>query len=390
VSALMPTYTRFPLRLVRGRGLRVWDDAGRSYLDFAGGIAAVPIGHGHPVWVAAVTAQLDRLTHVSNLFHTDPQERLAEKLAGLSGLPGPTVFLSNSGAEANEGALKVARRVGRQRGRTKVVALEGSFHGRTFATMAATGQPDKGAPFLPLPEGFVHVPPGALDSLAAAVDHETAAVLMEPVLGEGGVVPLDPSYLQAVRRLCDERGALLVFDEVQTGAGRCGSWFAYHGLGVTPDVFTLAKGLAGGLPIGATVAREGLALGPGEHASTFGGGPVPCAGALAVLQVIEEEDLLRNARVQGERLRRGLAQALADAGLPGSPRGPGLLVGVPVPDPQAAVRGLIDRGCLATVAGPGAVRVTPPLTVDRASVDAFVEAFAAVVAARTPTAEGAA
>jgi acetylornithine/N-succinyldiaminopimelate aminotransferase len=373
----MPTYRRYPVRLVRGEGLTVWDDGGRAYRDFAGGIAAVPIGHSHPAWVSAVSEQAARLAHVSNLFHTGPQEELAARLAGITGLGGG-VFLSNSGAEANEAALKIVRRWGRPQGRTKVVALEGSFHGRTFATLAATGQPEKWAPFAPLIEGLIHVAPGDLSTMSVAVDDRTAAVLIEPVLGEGGVVPLDPAYLQGVRDLCDQRGALLVLDEVQTGVGRTGAWYAFQRQGVAPDVLTSAKALAGGLPIGATVvAREELAFTVGEHASTFGGGPVPCAAALAVLQVIEEEGLLANASAQGDRLLRGLTVAVDDTGLQDPPRGLGLLIGVPVGAGNAheVVMALLERDFLATEAGPDVVRVSPPLTVDAPSVDAFCEAF---------------
>jgi len=389
----MPTYRRYPLRLVRGEGLRVFDDAGRAYLDFAAGIAAVPLGHGHPRWLEAVHAQLDRLVHVSNLYATGPQEELAERLRELAGFG--LVFLSNSGAESNEAALKIVRRYGRPRGRLQVVALDGSFHGRTFATLAATGQPDKRAPFEPL-GGATFVPPNDLDALDEAVDETTAAILVEPVLGEGGIVPLEPRYLEAARRLSDERGALLVFDEVQTGVGRCGSWFAFQRSGVRPDVFTLAKGLANGLPIGATVAAETLAFGPGEHASTFGGGPVPCAGALAVLGAIGEEGLLENARVQGERLAAGLDRALEDAGLPGRTRGLGLLLGAPVgtgegpPKAGTVVRALMARGFLATEAGGDVVRCTPPLTVDGATVDSFVDAFDEALAASLQPAEASA
>jgi predicted acetylornithine/succinylornithine family transaminase len=375
-TALMPTYKRYPVTLVRGEGLRVTDDTGATYIDFAGGIACVPIGHSHPRWVAAVQEQVATLTHVSNLFSTVPQQRLADRLTSLAGFG--RVFLCNSGAEANEAALKIARRWGRPQGRTRVVALEGSFHGRTFATLAATGHPEKHVPFEPLPEGFIHVPPGDADALSAAVDEHTAAVLLEPVLGEGGVIPLSEEYLAQARRLCDERGGLLLFDEVQSGVGRCGTWFAFQGTEIRPDVFTLAKALGGGLPIGAAVARADVAFGPGDHGSTFGGGPVPCAGALAVLDVIEEEGLLANARTMGERLRGDLTDALADAGLDAPPRGRGLLIGVPVAPvatASAVILALLRRGFLTTEAAGNVVRCTPPLTVDASAVDAFVHAF---------------
>lgn len=389
MSAVMPTYARYPATLVAGDGLRVTDAEGRTYLDFATGIAAVPLGHGHPAWLAAVTGQLGRLTHVSNLWSTLPQERLAERLTDLAGFG--AAFFCNSGAEANEAALKVARLHGRAHGgRTTVVALDGSFHGRTFATLAATGQPAKHRPFEPLPGGYRHVPPNDAAALEAAVGEDTAAVLMEPVLGEGGVVPLDDDYLALARRLCDRTGALLIFDEVQTGVGRCGEWFAFQGTPVVPDVFTLAKGLANGLPIGACVARREVAFGPGQHASTFGGGPVVCAGALAVLDAIEGEGLLANARTQGARLAEGLRAALAGNGLPPEVRGRGLLLGAAVGTAGDVVRGLMARGFLATEAGGGVLRVTPPLTVDPPSVDAFVAAFAETLAdVAAPSTQGA-
>jgi acetylornithine/N-succinyldiaminopimelate aminotransferase len=378
----MPTYRRYPLTLVRGEGAYVWDAGGRSYLDFAGGIAATPIGHSHPTWVSAVVGQAMRLTHVSNLFSTVPQEALAAKLVELAGFG--SVFLANSGAEANEAALKIARKHGRPKGRSEVVALEGSFHGRTFATLAATGQPAKRAAFEPLVDGFVHVPPDDVAALDRAVGDRTAAVLMEPVLGEGGVTPLDPGFLQAARELCTERGALLVFDEVQTGVGRCGAWFAFQALGVEPDVVTLAKGLAGGLPIGAVIAREDVAFGPGEHASTFGGGPVPCAAALAVLEVIETEGLLERCRARSHQLVAGLraiAEAVPQAGIR-SVRGLGLLIGVELSEDLAndVALALIRRGCLVTEAGASVVRVSPPLCVEAEQVDRFLSAFEAAIA----------
>ena len=379
-SAIMPTYTRYPVTLVRGKGMRVWDADGRSYLDFAAGIAVLPLGHAHPAWVKAVQEQAATLVHVSNLYATEPQERLAARLSGLTGwIPLPQVFFANSGAEANEAALKLARKYGRAGGRLEVVALEGSFHGRTFATLAATGQPAKRAPFEPLPEGFVFVPADDPDALDRAVGPATAAVLVEPVLGEGGVIPLDAAYLGLARRLCDERGALLIFDEVQTGIGRSGSWFAHQRLGVEPDVLTLAKGLGGGLPIGAALCRPSLAFGPGEHASTFGGGPVVCAGALAVLETIDQEGLRENARLRGEQLVAGLRATRAEGIL--DVRGLGLLVGVRV-EPGlagAVVRALMEGGFLATEAGPDVVRLSPPLIVSPLDVDLLVTMFPAAV-----------
>ncbi|HXJ65330.1 MAG TPA: acetylornithine transaminase [Actinomycetota bacterium] len=370
-SAVMPTYARSPLTLVRGEGSTVWDDAGNAYLDFAGGIAVTAIGHSHPRWVAAVTQQAATLAHVSNLWTTEPQQDLAARLTRIAGFPS-TVFFANSGAEANEAALKIARKHGRANGRTGVVCLEGSFHGRTFATLAATGQPAKRAPFEPLVDGIVHVPPGDVDALDAAVGPGTVAVLMEPILGEGGVAPLEHSYLRAASELCTERGALLMFDEVQTGIGRTGEWFAFQAVeGLQPDVVTSAKALGGGLPIGACIAREGVEFTAGEHASTFGGGPIPCVAALAVLDVIDDEHLLANCRERGHQLTEGLQ------GLPADVRGAGLLIGVAFDRPVAGaiVRALMAQGFLATEAGANVVRISPALNVTEPQVAAFVEAF---------------
>lgn len=369
-GALMGTYKRYPVTFVRGAGTRLWDADGREYLDFAAGIAVVQIGHGHPRWLEAVTAQAARLVHVSNLFYTEPQVELAERLVGLAGFG--RVFLANSGAEANESALKLVRKA---TGRPKVVAAVGGFHGRTLATLAATGQPQKHEGFEPLPQRFEHVPFGDADALGAAVDAETAAVLLEPVLGEGGVVPAPPGYLEAARRACDTAGALLILDEVQTGVGRCGEWFAHQISGVKPDVITLAKALGNGLPIGACLAREELAFGPGEHASTFGGGPVPCAGALAVLEVIEREGLLERCRAQGARLLEGLTASGIDGVR--QVRGLGLLVGVEIEGAaRDAVQAALERGLVLTEAGPNVVRFTPPLTVTDEEVDGAVGLFA--------------
>jgi acetylornithine aminotransferase len=371
----MPTYARYPVTLVRGDGVRVVDDQGRTYLDFAGAIGAISLGHGHPRWREAIHAQVDRLAMVSNLYATEPQAQLAARLAELLPIPEARVFFSNSGAEANEAALKLVRRWGLPRGRSRIVALEGSFHGRTVATLAATGQPSKRAAFEPLVDWFVHVPPEDVGALDDALRGDAAAVLLEPVMGEGGVRPLDHAYLRAVRELCDARGALLLADEVQSGLGRCGHWLAISEAGVVPDVVTLAKGLGGGLPIGATVSKAELAFGPGDHASTFGGGPVVCAAALAVLEVILGEGLLENARVQGERFRAGV-RGLGDPGVV-EVRGRGLLNGVRLTGPfcHDVVLALLEEGVLATEAGPDVVRTSAPLVVGADEVDEAVAAL---------------
>lgn len=385
--AIMPTYSRYPVTFVRGEGARLFDDQGKEYLDFAAGIAVAQIGHAHPRWVAAVTDQAARLAHVSNLFYTEPQVVLAERLVELAGWG--RVFLANSGAEANEAALKIAKK---STGRAKVVTALGGFHGRTIATLAATGYPEKHSPFEPLPAEFLHVPYGDAEVLAAVVDEETAAVMLEPVLGEGGVVPAPDGYLEAARTACDEAGALLILDEVQTGIGRCGEWFAHTDAGIHPDVMTLAKGLAGGLPIGACLARQDLAFGPGDHASTFGGGPVPCAGALAVLDVIEEEGLLANARARGEQLLAGLLGALGDSPSVREIRGRGLLVGLELaeePAPRSVILEALRLGLVLTESARHVVRFSPPLTVTETDVATAVDRFRDALGAVTLEDEGA-
>jgi acetylornithine/N-succinyldiaminopimelate aminotransferase len=366
-ASIMPTYKRYPVTFVRGQGTSLYDDQGKEYLDFAAGIAVAQIGHSHPRWVTEVGSQASQLAHVSNLFYTEPQVLLAERLAEITGMR--QVFFCNSGAEANEAALKLARRV---TGRTKVVAALGGFHGRTFATLAATGQPEKHIPFEPLPDWFTHVVYGDVEALRGAMDGDTAAVILEPVLGEGGVVPAPKGYLQAAREICDAAGAMLIVDEVQTGMGRCGSWLATQLDWMRPDIVTLAKGLGGGLPIGACLSRKGIGFAAGEHASTFGGGPVVCAGALAVIEVIEREGLLGNARDRGQQLLAGLKA------LPTRARGLGLLVGVWLQQPNAdsVVRTALMQGLVLTAAGRDVVRFTPPLTVSADEVDIAVDRFA--------------
>lgn len=369
---VMQTYGRQPLALVRGSGARVWDSEGREYLDFLAGIAVASVGHAHPAVIAAIAEQAADLVHVSNLFYTEAQGLLAERLNGLLGWG--RAFFCNSGAEANEAAIKLARRA---TGRASVVAALGSFHGRTIATLAATGQPAKHEPFAPLPRELMnHVPFNDEDALAAAVGDETSAVLLEVVQGEGGINPATPEYLRAARKICDERGALLIFDEVQTGLGRTGSWFAFQQAGVEPDIVTLAKALGGGLPIGACVAHEAVAaaFGRGDHATTFGGGPVPCRAALAVLEVIEQEGLVQNAAVMGLRLVDALSGRTAGNPLVEGVRGLGLLVGLQLTAERSAevVERSLDRGLIVNNVTPSTVRLSPPLIVDEADVDQAV------------------
>ncbi|WP_030312971.1 acetylornithine transaminase [Streptomyces flavochromogenes] len=380
-AVMMNTYGTPPLALVRGEGCTVWDEAGRAYTDFTGGIAVNTLGHAHPAVVAAVTDQVARLGHVSNLFVAEPPVALAERLLGLFGRPGGRVFFSNSGAEAVEAAFKAARRTGRPR----VVAMEGGFHGRTMGALAVTGQRAKREPFLPLPGDVTHVPFGDVDALRAAVSEDTAAVFVEPVQGEAGVIPAPGGYLRAARAITRAAGSLLVLDEVQTGIGRTGHWFAHQaGPGVDPDVVTLAKGLGGGLPIGATVAfgDAGELLGPGQHGSTFGGNPVACAAGSAVLETIAAEGLLEHTVRMGELLRTGV-EALEHP-LVAEVRGAGLLLGVVLTEP-AAVRvqeAAQEAGFLVNAAGPVTVRLAPALTVSARQVEELVESLPGILAPR--------
>ena len=357
-ETVLPTYTRADLTIVRGDGCRVWDDNGREYLDFVAGIAVVGLGHGAQAPLAAAREQLDRLWHASNLYWTEPMLRLAGLLAGR--FEGGRAFFCNSGAEANEAALKIARKA---TGRTRIVALEGGFHGRTFGALAATGQPSKWEGFGPLVPGVSFARPNDVESLEAALApaRDTAVLLLEPVLGEGGVIPLEPSFAQAAAELALEIGALLCVDEVQTGMGRTGTFFAFEQLGIRPDLVTLAKGLANGLPMGALLAGERAASGfvPGDHGSTFGGNPVVAAAAAATVESVDA-DLLANVVERGAQLAAGLE------GLPSvrSVRGRGLLVGAELDRPVGpVVDACRDEGLLVLSAGPDVLRLTPPLVV---------------------------
>ncbi|WP_443334600.1 acetylornithine transaminase [Streptomyces sp. ZAF1911] len=374
---MMDTYGTPALALVRGEGSTVWDEDGRAYTDFTGGIAVNALGHAHPALVAAVQDQVARLGHVSNLFVSEPAVALAERLLALLDRPG-RVFFANSGAEAVEAAFKIARRTGRPH----LVATEGGFHGRTMGALALTGQPPKRAPFLPLPGEVTHVPYGDAEALRAAVTEHTAAVLLEPLQGEAGVVPAPRGYLRAAREITRATGTLLVLDEVQTGIGRTGHWFAHQAEpGAEPDVITLAKGLGGGLPIGATVAFGAAAelLTPGQHGSTFGGNPVACGAGLAVLDTIEKEGLLAHATRVGERLRRGI-EALEHP-LVREVRGAGLLLGIALAEPVAArvQRAAQDAGFLVNAAGADVVRLAPALTLPQERADALVAALPAIL-----------
>ncbi|MGH2735375.1 MAG: acetylornithine transaminase [Actinomycetota bacterium] len=367
----MSTYKRVPVKFVRGEGTRLFDDAGNEYLDLLAGIAVSTLGHAHPAVVEAITGQAQNLIHVSNFYRTGPQERLAAELARLSG--GFRSFFCNSGAEAIEAALKLARKWGAG-SRTEVVCAEEGFHGRTFGALSATGQPAKQAPFEPLVPGFTHVPYGDASALEAALSDRVCAVLLEPIQGEAGVVVPPDGYLAQARALCDEWGALLIFDEIQTGFARTGAWFAHQSEGVVPDVMCLAKALGGGLPLGACLAREEAAgvFAPGDHASTFGGGPVQCAAALATIDVIEREGLVQRAAEAGGRLSEALEKVVAPHA---SVRGRGLLIGVVFEQAVAGrvVEQLFAKRVLANNATEHVLRLAPPLVITDDELERAVE-----------------
>jgi acetylornithine/N-succinyldiaminopimelate aminotransferase len=367
-SALLPTYPPPSVTFVDGDGVWLLDDAGRRYLDFGAGIAVVGLGHRHPSVAAAAHAQIDRLWHASNLYGTEPARELAGVLSERFG--GAQTFFCNSGTEANEAALKYARKA---TGKHGVIALEQSFHGRTTGSLAVTGQPPKRAAFEPLLAGVRFVPPNDVDALRAAMSDEIGLVLLEPVLGEGGVIPLTREFVTVAREL----DALLAFDEVQTGVGRTGTFFAFEQLGVRPDLLTLAKGLANGLPVGCLLVADGAAgaFAPGDHGSTFGGNPVACAAALAVCEAIDEP-LLEQVRANGKRLLAGLD------GLPHvvEVRGAGLLVGAELDRPaQAVVDAALEAGLVCLTSGANVLRLAPPLVVRADHVDNALETLAEVL-----------
>ena len=375
-AVMMNNYGTPPLALASGDGAVITDVDGNDYVDLLGGIAVNVLGHRHPAVIEAVNRQMNTLGHTSNLYATEPGVALAEALVGLLGAPA-RAFFCNSGTEANEVAFKITRLTGR----TKLVAAEGAFHGRTMGSLALTGQPSKQAPFAPLPGDVTFVPYGDVDALRSAVDSTTAAVFLEPIMGEGGVVVPPAGYLAAARDITAGHGALLVLDEVQTGVGRTGAFFAHQHDGVTPDVVTLAKGLGGGLPIGACLAIGATAelLTPGLHGSTFGGNPVCTAAALAVLQVLADERLIERADVLGKTLSHGI-ESLAHP-LVGHVRGRGLLRGVVLTAPSAkhvetAAR---EAGFLVNAAAPDVVRLAPPLVITETQIDSFLAALPAVL-----------
>lgn len=376
-GAVMATYGEPMRALVRGEGSYVWDADGNRYLDLLGGIAVNALGHAHPAWVKALTEQAQTLAHVSNFFATEPQVALAEKLIELAGAPaGSRVFFSNSGAEANEAAFKMARKTGRG----TIIALEGSFHGRTMGSLAMTHKPAIREQFAPMPAGVTFVPANDVKALRGAVEaagDDLAAVIAEPIQGEAGVQPLTQAFLSEIRTVTTRAGALMILDEVQTGMGRTGAWFAHQLHGVVPDVMTLAKGLGGGFPIGAVVAygeSAGTLLGKGEHGTTFGGNPLAAATALATLQAIEDEGLIDNVKAVSTHVRERLE------GIPGvvEVRGEGLLLGIGLATPVApeVAQEALAAGFIVNPPSPDTVRLVPALNLTTAQADTFLTWFA--------------
>ena len=379
-AAMMGNYGVPPLALARGEGSYVWDADGNRYLDLIAGIAVSALGHAHPAIVNAVSAQVQKVAHTSNLFVHEPGVLLAEKLLSLLHADA-RVFFCNSGTEANEAALKVVRRKQGPKGRQVIVAADHGFHGRTMGALAVTGKESIRAPFAPFGFDVRWVTYGDAAALANAVDDQVAGVILEPTQGEGGVIPAPSGYLAAARRACDEAGALLVLDEIQSGVGRTGAWFAHQAEGVTPDVMTLAKGLGGGLPIGACIGfgEAGSALAAGDHGSTFGGNPIACAAALAVLDTIEKDDLLKNVKAVGETLASGIAGI--DHPLLAGVRGSGLWLAAVLTQDKAAQVVVVARqaGFLVNAVQPDAVRLAPPLILTQAEATGFAEALPAIL-----------
>jgi acetylornithine aminotransferase len=384
---LMQTYARQPISIVRGRGAKVYDMEGREYIDFVGGIAVNILGHGHPDLVQAIQRQAAQLIHVSNLYYTEPQVRLAQMLVDHS--CADRVFFCNSGAEANEAAIKLARRYGHEKhgaDRFEIITMKNSFHGRTMATLTATGQEKVQKGFEPLVPGFVYAPFNDFAAIESLVTDKTTAIMLEPIQGEGGVHVADQAYLKSLRELCTQKDILLIFDEVQTGMGRTGTLFAYEQLGVEPDIMTLAKGLGGGMPIGACLAKEAVAavFTAGTHASTFGGNPLACAAGLAVCRILIEGRVLEQARRMGDYLSKGLAdfkdrhRAVRDV------RGLGLLQGLEVEiDAKAVVADCLTRGVLVNATSERVLRFVPPLIITQAEIDRVLEILSSIFNQRT-------
>ena len=389
-STLFPTYARYPVTMVRGQGSRLWDDQGREYLDFMTGIAVVGLGHNHPRVKAKLMEQAEQLWHVSNLFHHPNHEKLGRLLVKHSGMD--KVFFCNSGAEANEGAIKLARRyqqkvLGTQR--YEIITFKQSFHGRTLATLTATGQDKVKEGFGPFPQGFVTVPYNDAEALRSAISPYTAAVMLELVQGEGGVNPADPEFIRAVAALCKEHGLLLIADEIQTGIGRTGRWFAYQHYGIEPDIVTLAKGLGNGIPIGAVLGKAVLAeaFPPGSHGTTFGGNPLATAAAIGVLETIEEENITARAAETGKLIKETLRANLAGHPFVKEVRGLGMIIGIECAGPVAdAVNEAREQGLLVITAGPNVIRLLPSLNISREDAARGVDILTGVLARQSVSA----
>jgi len=374
-SVMMTNYGTPSRTFVTGKGCVVKDDQGKSYLDFLAGIATNVLGHGHPAVTKAVTNQVSTLAHVSNFFAHPQGLRLASRLQVMTGDVSARVFFCNSGAEANEAALKISRRTGRSR----IVAAQGAFHGRTMGALSMTGQPSKREPFAPLLKGISHVPYGDLSAMSRAVSKKTAMVIVEPIMGEAGVITPEDGYLAGLREICDRVGALLVFDCVQTGIGRTGQWFGFEHEKVRPDVVTLAKGLGGGLPLGATIAygRAAQLLQPGDHGTTFGGNPIACAAANAVLDVIESKKLMQSAKIFEKKIKKSLSDVSGISEV----RGRGLLLGIELTTPIAkkVATLMLEAGVIVNAANDQTIRIAPPLIVTMPQIEKFIVVFKKVM-----------
>jgi acetylornithine/N-succinyldiaminopimelate aminotransferase len=374
-DVMMRNYGAPSRTFVSGKGCVLKDDQGKSYLDFLAGIATNVLGHAHPAVVKAVTKQVSTLGHVSNFFAHPQGLRLASRLQEMTGDSQARIFFCNSGAEANEAALKISRRTGRSR----IVATQGAFHGRTMGALSMTGQPSKREPFAPLLKGITHVPYGDVSAMSRAVSKKTAMVIVEPIMGEAGVITPDVGYLAELRVICDRVGALLVFDCVQTGIGRTGEWFGFEHEKVQPDVLTLAKGIGGGLPLGATIAygKAAQLLEPGDHGTTFGGNPIACAAANAVLDVIESKKLMQSAKVFEKKIKKSISA------VPGvsEVRGRGLLLGIELATPIAkkVAAEMLDAGIIVNAANEKTIRIAPPLIVTMTQVEKFISVFKKVM-----------
>jgi acetylornithine/N-succinyldiaminopimelate aminotransferase len=378
LNSIMPTYKRAPLAMVRGRGCLLYDTNGKEYLDLLAGVAVVSVGHAREEVVCAISEQAQQLIHTSNYFWNQPACQLSQKLNKISG-NGYQVFFCNSGTEATECAIKLARKWGSNKGKHKIIAADRSFHGRTLAALAATGQPAKWEGFSPLPTGFTHCKINDIDAWDAAIDDSTAAILLEPIQGEGGIFPASKEFLSKLHKICSERNVLFMLDEIQTGCGRTGSWWAWQQLGVRPDVFLSAKGLANGIPIGACLARDKIAtlFQPGTHGSTFGGGPVACAAALATLDVLEKNNYLTAAKVLGSYLQEALLSLPKIIEV----RGMGLMIGAQLDSDisEKVTQLCFEKGLIVNHLTSSVIRITPPLCITQAQLDHAVRILDSVL-----------